>query len=187
MHVRRSARIRSRSVFRRCDEPLVIDVSTAAFPGTELDFHVLLGLPLPEGVALDAYGNPTIDPTAAKRGALLPFGGYKGFALALAMQALGVLAGSGLNANKDYGYLIIAMRPDLLVPLDAFKRELTTTLERIKATPRQPGVDEIRLPSERAFRERERALREGIVIDRSIHQALLYFATQAALDDEPVD
>jgi LDH2 family malate/lactate/ureidoglycolate dehydrogenase len=167
-------------------EPLVIDVSTAAFPGTELDFFVLLGLPLPEGVALDESGNSTTNPAEAKRGALLPFGGYKGFALALAMQALGVLAGSGLNANKDYGYLIIAMRPDLLVPLDEFKRELTQTLERIKSTPRQPGVDEIRLPSERAFRERERALRNGIVIDRNIHQALLYFATQVALDDEPV-
>jgi L-2-hydroxycarboxylate dehydrogenase (NAD+) len=172
--------------FPTMGEPLVIDVSTAAFPGTELDFHVLLGLPLPEGVALDARGKPTIDPEEAKRGALLPFAGHKGFALALAMQALGVLAGSGLNANKDYGYLIIAMRPDLLVPLDEFKRELTRTLERIKATPRQPGVDEIRLPSERAFRERECALRDGIVIDRSIHNALLYLATQAELDDEPV-
>lgn len=172
--------------FPTMHEPLVIDVSTAAFPGTELDFYALLGLHLPEGVALDEHGNPTIDPEAAKRGALLPFSGHKGFALALAMQALGVLAGSGLNANKDYGYLIIAMRPDLLVPLDEFKRELTRTLERIKATPRQSGVDEIRLPSERAFRERERSLREGIVIDRSIHQALSYFATQAELDDEPM-
>lgn len=173
--------------FPTMGEPLVIDVSTAAFPGTELDFYVLLGLPLPEGVALDEHGEPTIDPEAAKRGSLLPFGGHKGFALALAMQALGVLAGSGLSANRDYGYLIIAMRPDLLVPLDEFRRELTQTLERIKSTPRQPGVGEIRLPSERAFRERERALRDGIVIDRSIHQALRYFATQADVDGAQPD
>jgi LDH2 family malate/lactate/ureidoglycolate dehydrogenase len=160
-------------------EPLVIDVSTAAFPGTELDFYVRLGLPLPEGVALDEHGQATIDPQAAKRGALLPFGGHKGFALALATQALGILAGSARNANKDYGYLIIAIRPDLLVPLEEFKRELTQMLERIKATPLQPGADAIRLPSERAFRERERALRDGIVIDRSIHRALCDFAEQA--------
>jgi LDH2 family malate/lactate/ureidoglycolate dehydrogenase len=169
--------------FPTMGDPLVIDVSTAAFPGTELDFYALLGVPLPEGVALDERGKPTIDPEEARRGAILPFGAHKGFALALAMQALGVLAGSGRNANKDYGYLIIAMRPDLLLPLDEFRRELTQTLERIKSTPRQPGVKEIRLPSERAFRERERALRHGIVIDRSIHQALRYLATQAVLDD----
>ena len=45
--------------------------------------------------------------------------------------------------------------------------------ERVKATPRQPGVEEIRLPGERAFRERARSLREGIEIDRKIYDALL--------------
>ena len=168
-------------------EPLVIDVSSAAFPGTELDFYALLGLPLPEGVALDENGAPTTDAEAAKRGALLPFGGHKGFALAIALQAMGVLAGSGLNAGKDYGYLIIALRPDLLVPLDTFKRDLGDTLARIKATPRQPGVDAIRLPSERAFRERALAASQGIVIDRSILQALRYLATQAEIDDDLAD
>jgi len=41
-------------------------------------------------------GLPTYRPTRdpAQVHAILPFGGYKGFALALAMQALGVLAGS---------------------------------------------------------------------------------------------
>ncbi len=153
-------------------EPLVIDVSTAAFPGTELDFYALLGMPLPAGVALDADGQATTDPAAARRGALLPFGGHKGFALGLALQALGVLAGSGMNAAKDYGYLLIALRPDLLVPLADFKSELTDTLARIKAAPRKPGVEEIRLPSEHAFRERARQLREGIEIDGVIREAL---------------
>lgn len=159
-------------------EPLVIDVSTAAFPGTELDFYKLLGKALPEGVALDAAGRPTTDPVTAKSGALLPFGGHKGFALGLAMQALGVLAGSGLNAAKDYGYLLVVMRADLLVPLADFKCELSTLLARIKATPRQPGVAEIRLPSEQAFRQRARSLVSGIDIDRVVHEALLGWAGQ---------
>lgn len=159
--------------FPTLGEPLVIDVSTAAFPGTELDFYILLGRSLPEGVALDATGKPTTDARQAKAGSLLPFAGHKGFALALAMQALGVLAGSGLNAAKDYGYLLMVMRPDLLLPLQDFKRDLTATMERIKNAPRQPGVAEIRLPSERSFRERERSKREGVAIDASIHEALV--------------
>lgn len=172
--------------FPTLDEPLVVDVSTAAFPGTELDFYALLEKALPEGVAIDENGAPTTDPAAAKRGALLPFGGHKGFALAIAMQALGVLAGSGLNANKDYGYLILALRPDLLLPLDTFKRELSEALERIRATPKQSGIDAIRLPSERAFRERAQAASRGIVVDRSIVHALRYFATQAEIEDDVV-
>jgi LDH2 family malate/lactate/ureidoglycolate dehydrogenase len=43
---------------------------------------------------------------------------------------------------------------------------------RIKATPRQPGVDEIRIPSERAFREREQRRIKGIVLDRKVVEAL---------------
>ena len=123
-----------------------------------------------------SHGLPTTDAQAAKQGALLPFGGHKGYALGLAMQALGVLAGSGLNEAKDYGYLIIAMRPDLLLPLADFKRDLSELLARIKAAPRQEGVTEIRLPSEKSFSSRERALREGIRIDRMVHTRLLALA-----------
>ena len=157
--------------FPTLHEPFVIDLGAAAFMGTDLIFQERRGAVLPEGVAIDAQGRPTRDP--AQVHAILPFGGYKGFALALAMQALGVLAGSGLGDDKTYGYLIMAIKPDLLLPLDDFRRDMSEMLARVKATPRQPGIEEIRLPSERAFRERARSLREGIEIDRKIYDALL--------------
>ena len=67
-------------------DPLVIDLGTSAFMGTDLQFRERLGIPLPEGVAIDEHGRPTTDAGAARCGALLPFGGHKGYALALAMQ-----------------------------------------------------------------------------------------------------
>jgi LDH2 family malate/lactate/ureidoglycolate dehydrogenase len=42
----------------------------------------------------------------------------------------------------------------------------------IKASPRQTGCDEIRIPSERAHRERERRRVEGIVLESSIIEAI---------------
>jgi L-2-hydroxycarboxylate dehydrogenase (NAD+) len=42
----------------------------------------------------------------------------------------------------------------------------------IQATPRRPGVEEIRIPSQRAFRERERRRAEGILVDRAVIAAL---------------
>jgi LDH2 family malate/lactate/ureidoglycolate dehydrogenase len=69
--------------------------------------------------------------------------------------------------------LNLAIQPDLLLPLEEYKREMTEMIERIKMTPRQPGIEEIRIPSERAFRERARQLREGISIDRKIYDALV--------------
>ncbi len=125
--------------FPTLHEPLVIDLGAAAFMGTYLIFQERRGAVLPEGVAIDAQGRPTRDPTQVHT--ILPFGGYKGFALALAMQALGVLAGSGLGYDKTYGYLIIAIKPDLLLPLDEFRRDMSEMLARVKAAPRQPGVD----------------------------------------------
>jgi LDH2 family malate/lactate/ureidoglycolate dehydrogenase len=147
-------------------DPLVIDLGTSAFMGTDLQFRQRLGIPLPEGVAIDEHGRPTTDAGAARRGALLPFGGHKGYALALAMHALGVSA----------EYLVIAFKPDLFSPLEDYRRTLAAEITAIKATPRQDGVDEIRIPGERAHRERARRSREGIEIDRRIHDALTRLA-----------
>jgi len=162
------------------EDPLLIDVGTAAFMSTDLSLRERTGAPLPEGVAIDEQGQATTNPAAARRGALLPFGGHKGYALSVAIQALGVLAGSALNANKDYGYLMIAIRPDLLQPLDEFRRGLIDEIARIKATPRQAGVEEIRIPSEQAFRKRRANRIAGISIDTPIYQKLLALAAKAA-------
>ncbi len=152
--------------------PIVLDMGTSAFMGTDLAYRERLGQLLPEGVAVDGEGQPTRDPALARLGALLPFGGYKGFCLAFIVQAFGVLAGSALDPDKDDGYVFIVFKPDLLVGLDDFKEQVSELVDRIKATPRQPGVDEIRIPGERGFRSRERMLQEGIEIDGAVYEAL---------------
>jgi LDH2 family malate/lactate/ureidoglycolate dehydrogenase len=152
--------------------PIVFDMGTSAFMGTDLTYRERMGQMLPEGVAIDSEGQPTRNPTLARAGALLPFGGYKGFGLALIVQAFGLLAGSALDPDKDDGYLFVVFKPDLLADLDDFKQQVAELIERVKATPRQDEVREIRIPGERAFRSRERALREGIEIDRLVYNAL---------------
>jgi LDH2 family malate/lactate/ureidoglycolate dehydrogenase len=159
--------------------PLLIDMGTSAFMATDLKVRERLGTPLPEGVAIDANGHPTTEAKLANRGAILPFGGHKGYALALAFHALGVLCGSALDIEKIFGYLIIAIQPDLFLPLEEFRRQLTEVIAEIKATPRQEGIDEIRIPGERACREREQRLHAGIEIDRRIYDALGVYATQS--------
>jgi LDH2 family malate/lactate/ureidoglycolate dehydrogenase len=152
--------------------PVVLDMGTSAFMGTDLAYRARVGQLLPEGVAVDAEGQPTRDPAMARLGALLPFGGYKGFGLAFMVQALGVLAGSALDPDKDDGYLFVVLKPDLLIDRGDFKQQISALIDRIKATPRQPGVDEIRIPGERAFRSREQKLRDGIEIDRVVYDEL---------------
>jgi LDH2 family malate/lactate/ureidoglycolate dehydrogenase len=154
-------------------EPIVLDMGTSAYMMTEVLLRERLGEPLPEGVAIGPDGEPTTDAALARRGALLPFGGYKGFGLALMIQALGLLAGAGSDQESDYGYLFIAFKPDLIGPADVFNRQVTALIDRIKATPRQAGVDDIRIPSERAFRSREQLSREGLSFDRLVFDELV--------------
>jgi LDH2 family malate/lactate/ureidoglycolate dehydrogenase len=159
------------------DGPVVLDMGTSAFMGTELALRARLGQLLPEGVAIDSQGQPTRDPVVARAGALLPFGAYKGYGLGFFVQALGVLASSGMGSDRDDGYLFIVFTPDLLVSLDEFRRDLGALVDRVKSVPRQPGVAEIRIPGERGFRSRERLRRDGIEIDRPVYEALCALRT----------
>lgn len=157
-------------------DPLVIDMGTSAFMGTDLKFRERLGAPIPDGVALGPNGHATTDAGAALRGALLPFGGpeggYKGFGLALAMDALGALTAGTRGPDDVSGYLFIAFKPDLFLTPEDYRREIARRIDTIKATPRQAGVEEIRIPGERGYKTRARLTHEGIEIDRKIHNAL---------------
>jgi LDH2 family malate/lactate/ureidoglycolate dehydrogenase len=157
-------------------DPLVIDMGTSAFMGTDLQFRSRLGTPIPDGVALGPDGQPTTDARTARRGALLPFGGpeggYKGFGLALAMDALGALAAGARQAGDVSGYMFIAFKPDLFLPPEDYRHEVSRRIDTIKATPRRTGVEEIRIPGERGYKTRARLMRSGIEIDRKIYDAL---------------
>ena len=154
------------------DGPLVLDLGTSAFMGTDLALRVRLGTPLPEGVAIDRDGNPTRDAKEARDGALLPFGGHKGFGLGLIVQAFGLLGGAAAVADNDDGYIFIAFRPDLLVPLADLKRELAALIARVKAVPPLPGFTEIRIPGEQSAKNRVRLARQGLEIDSLVYDRL---------------
>ena len=154
--------------FPSSNGPVIYDVGTASLMWGEVLLMARLGEALPEGVGFDADGNPTCDAGAvAHDGSVTAFGGHKGYGLSFAIQALGLLAGA---APQDYGFLFIAIDPAMLV--QDFPVRMAELVARIKATPRQPGVEEIRIPSERAAREREQRRREGIVLDRKVVDAL---------------
>ncbi len=155
-------------------DPLIFDMSTAAINHGDVLHALRLQELLPEGAAIDAQGQPTRDPAAALAGGILTFGGHKGHGLALTIQALGLLAGTALPRGqvRDFGFLLVVFDPGLLVPPAQFKQHLAELIAEVKGTPRQPGVDEIRIPSERAFRERVRRRLEGIVLERRLYDRI---------------
>ncbi len=158
-------------------DPVVFDMGTSATNHGDVILAGRLGRLLPEGVAVDAGGLPTRDPAAALLGGILPFGGaqaHKGYGLSFMVQALGLLAGAAAPHGQvqDFAFMFIVFDPALLMPRAQFEQQLAELIALVKATPRQPGVDAIRIPSEQAFRTRAKRRINGFVLPQRIHDRI---------------
>jgi LDH2 family malate/lactate/ureidoglycolate dehydrogenase len=160
--------------FPSADGPVIYDIGTASVMWGEVLLAAETGEELPEGVAFDADGNPTRDGKEAAKGGVSAFAGHKGYGLSFAIQALGLLAGAALPRSRvqDYGFLFFVVDPGAMLPGDPFARQMADLVKAIQATPRRAGIEEIRVPSQRAFRERDRRRAEGILVDNAVIEAL---------------
>ena len=94
---------------------LVADLATSAIALGKVRVAFNERRELAAGVAIDADGNPTTDAGAVVTtggapidGAMLPFGGHKGYCLMLAAELLaGVLAGGGTGRPERQGQYTI--------------------------------------------------------------------------------
>jgi LDH2 family malate/lactate/ureidoglycolate dehydrogenase len=158
--------------------PVIFDMGTASMMRSEVIFHSRIRRELPEGVALDAAGHPTRNADEALRGGILPFGGHKGYGLSFAIQAMCLLAGAALPRKQvqDYGFLFVVFDPELLIPAEQFKSQVEELIQKVKATPLRPGHTEILIPSERAFREREKRRKQGLPLALPVYEKLTAMA-----------
>lgn len=167
--------------------PVILDMSTAAVSAGAIIDRAERGVPLPEGWAVDAEGNPTTDAAAARSGAIAPFGGAKGYALGMALEALvGVLTGTSFGT--DVGGTLDQTKPvtkgDLILvfSLDAFggsaaNPALAGYLELLRSS----GADgsTVAVPGDRARDHRARSLRDGIALDSTVWQTALDLAGES--------
>lgn len=144
------------------DPPFNLDLSTSAIARGDILHKRETGEELPEGIALDAEGQPTTDPEAALDGTILPFGGAKGSGLAIAVEVLAgtlVNAETGTDVTGTYhtedpctkGDLFLAIDPAALGTSE-FATEASAFLEDLKIGERAADFDEIRLPGERSVK-----------------------------------
>jgi (2R)-3-sulfolactate dehydrogenase (NADP+) len=140
--------------------PLLIDQASSATAFVELRRYADRGEALPPGWAVDADGEPTTDPRAAMRGALLAFGGARGANIALMVEVLAAgLTGANWaldapsftsgNRSPGAGLLVIALAPTLFAP--DFPQRLRLQLDRLAGLGvhipgRRAAATEIELP-----------------------------------------
>jgi uncharacterized oxidoreductase len=153
---------------------ILFDFSTsAAALGTVRQF-LLRGEPAPPGWLIDAAGRETQDPGCLfsdPRGALLPAGGHRGYALGLAVEVLaGVLSGAGFShpspePEEMGGLFILALDVAWFLPLDQFRAQVDQLTTYVKSGRPVPGGGPVYIPGERSRQEAARRAREGIVLD----------------------
>jgi uncharacterized oxidoreductase len=175
--------------------PIAIGIPAGQTPGMVLDFATAViaagkvavaqakGEHLPPGMLIDREGRPTTDPAALfEGGALLPFGGHKGYALALAIEFLGrVLAGGEAYAEgerggryyRSSGTLFIAIDPATFRPLADYGAAADDLVRRVKAIPPAEGFREVLVPGEPERRTRAARLAGGIPIPDSTWAAIV--------------
>ncbi|MCI5060276.1 MAG: Ldh family oxidoreductase [Alphaproteobacteria bacterium] len=115
--------------FPTLEEPVVFDMATSAITFYELVLAKMAGKKIPEDVAIDREGEITTDPSEAMKGGILPFDkGYKGSALSMMVETLsGPLVGASYcdyeTFDKDWGFLVFAFDPELLIDAQKFRKE----------------------------------------------------------------
>ena len=141
--------------------------------GEEVKFYGLVlakarGESIPQNMAIDKDGNPTISPEAAMDGALLPFDrSHKGSGIGMLVEILaGPLVGAGYCDTKftaEWGSVFIAIDPGLLIDIKDFKRNCSDLVSKIRSSRPKNGIAEVRLPGERARNSHSAAVESGVV------------------------
>ncbi|UZE49264.1 Ldh family oxidoreductase [Rhodopseudomonas sp. P2A-2r] len=144
--------------FPSADEPVIWDIGTSAIIHAEVTLAGRLGRQLPVDVAFDAEGRPTRDPAAALAGAFAAWGGAKGSGLGIVVQLLGIMAGSKPIPPElaGFGFVIIAMRPDLMGSADEFRANVSAYAEAVRGARPVEGGAPVRMPFDRSRADRQR-------------------------------
>jgi uncharacterized oxidoreductase len=171
---------------------LLLDMATSAVAMGKIRVAKNEGKPAPEGALIDAKGRPTQDPNvmySEPHGALLPFGGHKGYALAVVTELLATALTGGPSiqpGNQRLGGVVnnmftVLIDPARLAGVDWLRRELDGFIDYVKASPPADPKLPVLVPGEPerlATAERSRA---GIDIDATTWGEILDAAEAVGL------
>jgi delta1-piperideine-2-carboxylate reductase len=139
--------------------PVVYDMATASMAMGDVQIAARDGREVPLGTGLDKHGELTTDPAAIAKGVLLPFGGYKGSAIALMVELLAAgMTGEQFSFeahqtdNKDGGpprggELVIGLSP-MVIAGEGWQDHVEGFVQKMSA------IEGVRMPGARRHKNR---------------------------------
>ena len=158
--------------------PMVFDQASSASARGEIMLAARDGHAVPEGRGLGPDGQPTTDPAAILKGVQLPFGGYKGGAIAMMVEILaacvtgaytsleGEAAYTGHGGPSAAGHLVIAIDPSKFGN-DRFLERVETMFENMLAD------EGVRLPGDRRLVNRKQTPESGVHTDKALYDKVV--------------
>ncbi len=175
---------------RNSSPPILIDISTCAIAGGKVTIAYHSGKPIPPGCILDAEGRPSTNPAdflGSPQGALLPFGGHKGFALGFAVDILaGAISGAGCSRptakRSGNSFTATLLDPAQFRDREMFYQEVDQFVDYVKSSEMAEGFTEILIPGEPERKKRKRREKEGIPVDDETWRQILETAKRYGVD-----
>ena len=162
--------------------PFILDTSVSMINRGKIRVAARNNQKIPEGVALDRFGKPTIDANKALEGVQLPIAGFRGSGLAWMVDILsGVLTG-GNHAGKvkdpfndfsgpqNIGHLFITFKANLFQK--NYTQRIKENIKIIKRLPKIKGIKEIMYPGQNKFKRFKENSKKEINISEIIKKDL---------------
>ena len=167
---------------------ITVDMATSVTARGKIIESKRKGMDLPDGWALDKDGNPTNDPEAALEGSILPFGGFKGYAIAALIE---ILTGPLVKAGYGYGVTGTASpekdctKGDLYVVIDPSKfgdfGEFVADTEDFVSQIRSTG-ENVAIPGDLEVKRIAEAEAKGVTIDEKLYEQLKEICANLDID-----
>lgn len=155
-------------------DPIILDMAMSVVARGKMRALRDKGESMPPGWATDRDGKPTTDPVAGLAGFLLPFGGHKGYGLAVMVDMLvGLLSGGAYlthvrawdkNAEmpSKVGHVFILIDTAKLGTPVWLKERIDDFTHILRSTPPADPAAPVMAPGDREMAAYARAKREGV-------------------------
>lgn len=172
---------------------MCLDMACSVVAAAKMFEYQLRNEQMPLGWFLNKEGQPTTDPFSASM--VLPFGGYKGYVLAVMVEAMtSLLSGGnfGYDIGSQYGDLknpnhishyFMAIKIDAFRELEDFKRSVDRYIEYLHNIPTVDNSSRVYYPGEIEEINRRKSLSKGIQLSANLVEELCQIAISVGLDE----
>ena len=164
--------------------PVILDLATSVIAQGKTRVAHNKGVEVEPGCLIDDKGQPTQDPrysVVPPFGALLTFGGHKGYGLATMCELLGGALAAGMTQRVSdsskkrilNGMFSVLVDPAMLGDRSAFEAEALAFVDWVKASPAREGFGPVQVAGDAERASKAQRSVQGVPVDGTTWQEIL--------------